>query len=137
MNDFIQQKLKAYTIASAHDEINALKEIAQEIILFGLSKTSFFNKVYFCGGTCLRIMHNLKRFSEDLDFSTLKADKNFNFDLYIKEVLDTLQHFGLDMHIVHKAKDDAFIKQRALKEDSQKWKISFPHSQPLKKITIK
>jgi hypothetical protein len=38
---------------------------------------------------------------------------------------------------VKKAKDDNFVKARELKEDSDKWKISFPTNKQLKKVIIK
>lgn len=136
MNEIIEQRLKQYACKDANEEVNALKEIAQEIILFALSQTDFFKKVFFLGGTCLRIIYGLERFSEDLDFSSIIPDKNFNFDTYIDIVTHTLKVYGLEMR-VSKKQDDAFVKSRELKEDSLKWKLSFPSNQKLKKIMIK
>ncbi|MDD3106018.1 MAG: nucleotidyl transferase AbiEii/AbiGii toxin family protein, partial [Bacteroidales bacterium] len=48
---------------------NTTYEVMQEIILAGLYRGGFFNKAAFYGGTCLRIFHDMKRFSEDMDFS--------------------------------------------------------------------
>ena len=57
------------------EEISAvLREIMQEITLAALSRTDFFEKAAFYGGTALRIFYGLDRFSEDLDFSLLKTD---------------------------------------------------------------
>lgn len=136
MNELITQRLKQYNIQNSNDELNALKEVAQEIILFGFSQTDFFKHAFFCGGTCLRIVHGLQRFSEDLDFTTTEINPSFNFDHYMEDVLKTLKDFGLEMK-VNKSKDDSFVKARALKEDSDKWKISFPANGKLKKIMIK
>lgn len=136
MNEMIIQRLKSYDLKTAHDEQNSLKEIAQEIILYALSETDFFHKVYFCGGTALRIVHGLNRFSEDLDFTTKIVLKDFDFNKYLEPILSTLSNYGLDM-VVKKTKDDGFIKAREFKEDSDKWKISFPSHQKLKKVIIK
>lgn len=136
MNEIIEERLKQYNLKTASDEQNALKEIAQEVILYALSKTSFFGKASFLGGTALRIVHGLNRFSEDLDFATNKVDKSFQFDDYIDEVLSTLKDYGLSMS-VKKSNDDNFVKSRALKEDSEKWKISFPSNRRLKSVMIK
>ena len=46
---------------------NALKEIVQEIMLFALWKADFFEVAAFQGGTSLRILHGLPRFSEDIE----------------------------------------------------------------------
>ena len=136
MNEIIERKLKDYTPQDSNEEINALKEISQEIILFALSETDFFDKAFFLGGTCLRIVYGLERFSEDLDFSTIAPDPKFDFDFYMDKVIHTLKAYGLEMHI-SKKKDDTFVKSRELKEDSLKWKLSFPSNQKLKKIMIK
>lgn len=136
MNEIISERLLEYKIESAEEELNAVKEITQEIILYALSKTSFFENAYFCGGTALRIVHGINRFSEDLDFSTLKIEKKFQFDDYMDEVLLTLKQYGLEMK-VKKVKDDSFVKARELKEDSDKWTLSFPTNKQLKKVIIK
>ncbi len=64
--EIIQERLGTYRCASALEEDQALREITQEIILAGLARTDFFSRVAFQGGTCLRIFHNLNRFSEDI-----------------------------------------------------------------------
>ncbi|MBF8263708.1 MAG: nucleotidyl transferase AbiEii/AbiGii toxin family protein [Parachlamydiales bacterium] len=48
-----------------------MREILQEAALLGLERRGFFEKAAFYGGTALRILYGLDRFSEDLDF-TLK-----------------------------------------------------------------
>jgi len=136
MNEIITERLLEYKTQSAEDELNAIKEITQEIILYALSKTSFFDYTYFCGGTALRIVHGLNRFSEDLDFSTTKIDRKFQFDDFMDEVLLTLKQYGLEMK-VKRSKDDTFVKARELKEDSDKWTLSFPYNKQLKKVIIK
>jgi predicted nucleotidyltransferase component of viral defense system len=50
-----------------------LREYLQCVILEILFESSFAQKFSFLGGTCLRLVHNNTRFSEDLDFD--------NFDL--------------------------------------------------------
>lgn len=49
--------------------VNQLREGLQELILSALSRNGFSDKAVFHGGTCLRILYGLDRFSEDLDFS--------------------------------------------------------------------
>lgn len=136
MNEIITERLNEYNIQTAEEELNAIKEITQEIILYALSKTSFFGHAHFCGGTALRIIHGLNRFSEDLDFTTNVVEANFQFNDYMDEVLLTLKQYGLDMKVKN-AKDDSFVKARELKEDSVKWMLSFPSNKQLKKVLIK
>ncbi len=63
---------------------HAIKEIVQEIVLSGLSRTNFFKDAAFYGGTALRIFHNLDRSSEDLDFSLPISDVDYNFNHYYR-----------------------------------------------------
>ena len=83
--------LKRYTIENASDYYNALREVLQEIALAGLYRGGFFDKAAFYGGTCLRIFYKLDRFSEDLDFSLLTADKNFSLEPYFKALKNSHQ----------------------------------------------
>lgn len=87
MNEIITERLLEYKIQTAEEELNAIKEITQEIILYALSKTSFFDQAHFCGGTALRIVHGLNRFSEDLDFTSNAIDKKFQFDDHMDDFL--------------------------------------------------
>lgn len=80
MKDIIQRKLDFYNAKTDQDEENALKEITQEVCLYGLAKSGFFEKAAFQGGTCLRIIYGLDRFSEDLVFALMKPDKNFELE---------------------------------------------------------
>ena len=57
MNNVISQMLEHYNINNTNDEINALKEIIQEIVLSGLSRGNFFKEAAFYGGTALRIFY--------------------------------------------------------------------------------
>lgn len=54
-----------------------IEQVLQEVALAGLQRQGFFAKAAFYGGTCLRIFHHLPRFSEDLDFSLLKPNPDF------------------------------------------------------------
>src|ERR1700688_3690074 len=95
----IEQKLKEYSPKSELEEQNALKEITQEIALSGLSRAGFFKKAAFQGGTCLRIIYGLNRFSEDLDFALLKPDDSFRWQTYLKNLEIELEAYGYRIHI--------------------------------------
>lgn len=47
MNNIIEQMLSKYEIKNLNDEINALKEIIQEIVLSGLSRGVFLMRLLF------------------------------------------------------------------------------------------
>lgn len=69
MNEAVRQILANYEIRSVEDSLRALREIMQEIALLGLWRSKFFENAAFYGGTALRVLYGLDRFSEDLDFS--------------------------------------------------------------------
>ena len=72
MIELIQQRLKSYRATNPLEEEQATKEILQEVALYALWRAGLFEIAAFQGGTSLRILHKLPRFSEDLDF-ILKA----------------------------------------------------------------
>ena len=51
------------------NEKDRIREVLQNLTLYGLSTTGFLERAAFYGGTALRLFHGLDRFSEDLDFS--------------------------------------------------------------------
>lgn len=55
---------------------NMFKEYLQYKILQIIYDSSYGSKLYFLGGTCLRIVHNNQRFSEDLDFDNINLKQN-------------------------------------------------------------
>lgn len=120
MNLIIQQMLSKYSIQTQMDEINALREIFQSIALLGLYRGKFFEHSAFYGGTALRILYGLDRFSEDMDFSLLKENKNFNLEHYCSFIEKELKSFGFDVIVSVKNKTtksqikSAFLKVNTL-----------------------
>jgi len=105
MNNVIEQMLSKYNARNINEEINALKEIIQEIVLLGLARGKFFDEAAFYGGTALRIFFNLDRFSEDLDFALITANNNFDLSKYFIYVEKELQAYGLNLEISAKEKN--------------------------------
>ena len=116
MHSAIESMLKLYELNNIEDHKNALKEIVQEIALLGLFRSGFFNNAAFYGGTALRIFHGLDRFSEDLDFSLLTHEKDFNLSKYTKFIENELGAYGFEMTIDEKIKSiDTAIKSAFIK----------------------
>jgi|ERR1700722_7053617 len=114
----IQERLKGYNSLSKQEEYSALKEIYQEIALAGLARSDFFKMAAFQGGTALRIVHQLKRFSEDLDFVLLKPHESFQWQPYLKSIELEFKSFGVNLEIRERAEAKGVIKTAFLKEDS-------------------
>ncbi len=116
--DIINERLKTYTIVTKQSELNAIKEISQEIALAGLARSGFFKHAVFQGGTCLRIIHGLNRFSEDLDFILNKADITFNWEPYLAAIKTEFEAFGLSLSVIDRSKATGPVKKAFLKEKS-------------------
>lgn len=112
----IQQMINKYNPKTIEDKKHAIKEVLQEVVLAGLSKTDFFTHAAFYGGTALRIFYGMDRFSEDLDFSLLVAEDTFDISEYFKPISDAVNSLGLNFEVLKKEKtvnsniDSAFIK---------------------------
>jgi predicted nucleotidyltransferase component of viral defense system len=116
MDTVISTMLSQYNCQTDADYENALKQIIQQIVLLGLWRAKFFEHAAFYGGTALRILYQLDRFSEDLDFSLLKVDPEFSLHPYHAAIEEELSSFGFKVEIVAKIKtaasaiESAFLK---------------------------
>ncbi len=116
MHSAIELMLEKYKPKSIDDHKNALKEIVQEIALLGLFRSGFYNNAAFYGGTALRIFYGLDRFSEDLDFSLLSPNNDFNLSKHLKYIQNELGAYGFKMTVEEKVKSfDTAIKSAFIK----------------------
>jgi len=118
MIDLIQTRLAGYKASGPIEEENALKEIIQEIMLFSLWQADFFDVAAFQGGTSLRILHGLPRFSEDMDFILLKPDAAFSWQPYLESLTEMCKEFGIEPEALDKARMDQRIKKAMIKDTS-------------------
>lgn len=113
----ITKKLFPQPLPDSQEEIlRLIRETFQSLALLGLWRSGFFEQAAFYGGTALRLLYDLNRFSEDLDFSVLSPEKNFTFTKYKDFVVRELNAFGFDVEFEEKKKaiqsavESAFIK---------------------------
>jgi len=116
MNRAVAAMLAKYEARSADDHVNALREVFQEIALCGLWRGKFFERAAFYGGTALRVLYGLDRFSEDMDFSLLIPDDRFDLAPYCAFVEEELTSWGFTASVEKKEKtaesavESAFLK---------------------------
>lgn len=115
----IQQRLLSYQCQTVLEQEHALKEIAQDIALMALSRSGFFKIAAFQGGTCLRILYGLDRFSEDLDFVLEQTDTLFNWEPYVQSLKEEFNAYGYSLDVTNKTKIEKNIKVAFLKADSK------------------
>ena len=122
MNPAIQRMLERYSRDTVDDNIAALREILQQLALLGLWRSKLFEQAAFYGGTALRVLYGLDRYSEDLDFSLLEPNPEFSFAKYGSSLERELAGFGFDVSFVPVVKrkesdiESAFIKTSTLKQ---------------------
>ncbi|MCL5261635.1 MAG: nucleotidyl transferase AbiEii/AbiGii toxin family protein [Gammaproteobacteria bacterium] len=138
-SNIIQTRLDQYHCKTTLEEENALKEITQEVVLMALSRSGFFRFAEFHGGTALRIIYGLPRFSEDLDFALLKSSKNFIWSEFFKVINEELSIYGYDAELVDRSKMNVAVKKAFIKDNSigKILTFSYPNILHLKKIRIK
>lgn len=120
MNDALAGMLGKYSLRTAEDHVNALREILQDIALCGLWRGKFFEHAAFYGGAALRILHGLDRFSEDMDFSLLSPRPHFDLAPYCTAIEAELAAWGFSATVQKKAKSvDSAVESAFLKANTR------------------
>jgi hypothetical protein len=107
-------------IADPSAKLNLLREYVQAMVLRSLHESEAFVNLAFVGGTALRFIHRLPRFSEDLDFSLENSD-GYTPETWMKKVGNDLNLAGFNAKVswnekttIHKA----WIKVAGLLKDA-------------------
>ncbi len=121
MNEAVARMLARYERRRVEDDVKALREILQEIALLGLWRSRFFERAAFYGGTALRTLYGMDRYSEDLDFSLLKPAEEFDLSRYCNALEKEIRSFGFDATVTGKTKSaQSAIQSAFLKTDTLK-----------------
>ncbi|MEH6550107.1 MAG: nucleotidyl transferase AbiEii/AbiGii toxin family protein [Pseudomonadales bacterium] len=139
MIELIQKKLGEYKVTNSVEEEQASKEIIQEIALYALWRSGFFEVAAFQGDSSLRILHGLPRFSEDLDFILKQPDSTFDWSGYLAVLLECFEEFGLTSEALPKGRMDKRIKKAVIKDSSvaSQLNLSFYRGHENQKLKIK
>ncbi len=99
---------EAITIAAGTDDpargLNLLREYLQAFVLLSLHESEAFRNLAFVGGTALRFLENLPRFSEDLDFS-LMDENGYDPERWFGKVRRDLERSGFDCTVTFNSKN--------------------------------
>lgn len=111
-----------------NDKLNLLREYLQAFILRSLHESEAFSCLSFVGGTALRFLYNLPRFSEDLDFS-LESRSDYKPGDWLKKLKRDMEFADFNVEvswgekaIVHKGwvKVSSLLNEVGLGQPSQK-----------------
>ncbi len=129
MQQVLSQMLSKYQINNIEDKKNAIKEVVQEVVLCGLSRGGFFKEAAFYGGTALRIFYGLDRFSEDLDFSLISQNPDFDLTKYFPYIENETKSLGLNFSLKEREKVvDSNVKSAFLKGNTKEHVLTFYES---------
>lgn len=101
MLEVLEKQISAFK--SLEDKFNHLREFLQVLTLKNIYDLGYFRNLSFIGGTALRILYDLRRFSEDLDFS-LATKQNYDFQIFSKKLEKRFSEYGLDVSLVGRDK---------------------------------
>ena len=133
MNDIFNQMLQEHDLSTVDGQRNATYEVMQQVVLSGLYRSGFFKEAAFYGGTCLRIFHNLGRYSEDMDFSLLEKNPDFHFEDYFPAIIEEAKLLGRDVTITKKDKNTfGRVESAFLKDNTDVYSLSFQTEKTLK-----
>lgn len=139
MNRIIQQRLDSYGASDATGEEQALKEVIQEVALYALWRAGFFEVAAFQGGTSLRILHGLPRFSEELDFILKDSVTDFEWASYLEQLLAVFEEYGVKSEALTSGRLDKVVKTAVIRDDSivSQLNLSFYSGHPGQKLRVK
>lgn len=133
-NSNIAKMLEQYENSKIHEQTK-IREILQQTALLGLERHGLFEKAAFYGGTALRILYGLDRFSEDLDFTLLKPDPSFDFTPFLEGMRKELVSLGFEMEVAVKKKNiDTSVQSAFLKMNTIQLYIAIGNEQKSKTV---
>jgi hypothetical protein len=136
----LANRLKEYAPSNALEQENVLQETMQQYVLASLARGRFFSHAAFHGGTCLRILYGLNRFSEDLDFALKAPDRRFEWEPYLDRIRSDSEAEGVRLEASGRGGRGATVKRVFLTMDpsGQTSKLDLPYERhSRKKIRIK
>lgn len=108
MLSLLKNQIEKYS--TTEEKFNYLREIIQIQTLKIIDQQGFSKNIAFVGGTALRILYDLNRFSEDLDFSLIDA-KDFDFINMLDQLCKRFLLLNINLKINSKTKNNVYIAQ--------------------------
>jgi predicted nucleotidyltransferase component of viral defense system len=114
----LNARLRDYAPANPVEQENVLQELMQHYVLSSLSRAGLFLEAMFHGGTCLRIVCGMNRFSEDLDFLLKQPNPSFRWQGYLESVRKDCAQEGIPFEVQDKSQAGTAVQKAFLKTDS-------------------
>lgn len=131
MIDLLQERLRQYH--TSQEKYAYLREYLQELILKIIEKSAAMAHLAFVGGTALRILYKLPRFSEDLDFS--QVEDGFDFLDLLHFIKRELGLYGFSVGVTQKSENT--VKNSFIKFEGLLYRLNLsPHANQILSIQL-
>ena len=112
---------------------NVEQEVMQKIALAGLSRGGFFKHAAFYGDTCLRLFHQLPRYSEDMDFTLREKNSDIHLEDFFPYIIEEFHLAGHEV-VIQKKDKKMFgrVESAFLKENTEVFDIKFQTKKTVK-----
>ena len=127
------QMVAEYQQQASTSTPNVEQEVMQKIALAGLSRGGFFKHAAFYGGTCLRLFHQLPRYSEDMDFTLREKSSDVHLEDFFPYIIEEFHLAGHEV-IIQKKDKKMFgrVESAFLKENTEVFDIKFQTKKTVK-----
>jgi len=127
------QMVAEYQQQASTSTPNVEQEVMQKIALAGLSRGGFFKHAAFYGGTCLRLFHQLPRYSEDMDFTLREKNSDVHLEEFFPYIIEEFHLAGHEV-VIQKKEKKMFgrVESAFLKENTEVFDIKFQTKKTVK-----
>lgn len=97
MKEYLKDLIQS--ASSPVDALNQTREYIQALILQGLQRAGAMTALAFHGGTSLRFLYSLPRYSEDLDFALEGNAERYDFRSILQTIRKDIEAQGYNLHL--------------------------------------
>lgn len=111
MKEYLKTLIQS--LSSAVEARNLAREYLQALTLQSLQRAGSMTAIAFHGGTALRFLYSLPRYSEDLDFALERPSNTYDFRSYLQSIQNDLEAQGYKITLKvsdQKAVHSAFVR---------------------------
>lgn len=111
MKEYLKDLIQS--TSSPVEALNQTREYIQALILQGLQRAGAMTALAFHGGTSLRFLYSLPRYSEDLDFALEGNTERYDFRSILQAIRKDVEAQGYNLHLKvndQKTVHSAFIR---------------------------
>jgi hypothetical protein len=128
-------RIRLQGISGPAEGRNRIRESLQARILASLQRSGAMIPLAFQGGTALRFLYSIRRYSEDLDFALERPDRGYDFRSYLRAVQADLKREGYGVEV--KINDKKTVHSAFIRFPGLLFDIGFsPHSNEVFSIKV-